>query len=402
MARKILHDPNNVDVLFDGGKRAGKTVLVCYDFLELACQAEYAGIRQLMVRECFNHAKMSLWYQTLLPMVERYFPELFDINRTDFILTNKVTGSQIWIGGLDDKDRTEKIFGQEFARIFLNEATLSSPHSVMKLESILAQKIDGFVNQMIYDCNPRSPAHFLYKKFYLNKKPRQVRLTWTPYDNIINLPKEYIARLEQLSETERRRYLKGEWCAVEGAVYENVFEAHKIQAVKDWARYDYVTGGIDFGYCAHVSIWGIRGRVATCLFGKDIYGSRTASIISFLDQIPWLKKHVVFYCDHENDRILELQDAGYMAQQAHKEVGAGDSTVNDCELWFDVGCEDTFQSMLNLMRKQDGQGNYLDQHEKNADHGADSARYALHSARIENGGTSSHISAQDYPDVRPA
>ena len=35
-----------------------------------------------------------------------------------FSLENK---SEIWIGGLDDKERVEKILGKEYATIFLNE-----------------------------------------------------------------------------------------------------------------------------------------------------------------------------------------------------------------------------------------------------------------------------------------
>jgi hypothetical protein len=33
------------------------------------------------------------------------------------------SGSQIWIGGLDEKERVEKIPGLEFATVFLNEAS---------------------------------------------------------------------------------------------------------------------------------------------------------------------------------------------------------------------------------------------------------------------------------------
>jgi phage terminase large subunit len=226
--RRILHNPDYVDILFDGGKRAGKTVLVCYDTLELCTQIAFSGIRTLMVRECFNHAKMSLWYQTLDPMIREYFPKLFDINKSDYIITCKLTNSQIWLGGLDDKDRTEKIFGQEFARIFNNEAVQSSPQSCQKLESILAQNVPRFTNQMIYDCNPRSPAHFIYQKFYVQHHDRQIRLTWTPLDNAKNLPADYIERLRRLSDTEMRRYLKGEWCQPEGAVYTNIHDEHKM------------------------------------------------------------------------------------------------------------------------------------------------------------------------------
>jgi G:T/U-mismatch repair DNA glycosylase len=31
--------------------------------------------------------------------------------------------AQIWFGGLDDKERTEKILGQEYATLYLNECS---------------------------------------------------------------------------------------------------------------------------------------------------------------------------------------------------------------------------------------------------------------------------------------
>jgi phage terminase large subunit len=396
IGRKILHSPQYTDILFDGGKRCGKTVLICYDFLQLATHMQFAGIRQLMVREKFNHAKMSLWYQTLQPMIRNHFPGMFTTNKTDFIITCKHTGSEIWIGGLDDKDRTEKIFGQEFARIFNNEAVQSSPASCQKLESILAQNVPGFKNQIIYDCNPRSPAHFIYRKFYLNKAPHQIKLTWTPFDNIENLPAGYIDRLNRLSETEKKRYLHGEWCNVEGAVYTNIFEKNKRDCNKDWPPYDYVVGGIDWGYHAAATVWGVKENKACCLYGWSVIGGRTKDLIKKLDSVYWLKDHVVFYCDHEPDRIEELCEAGYMGKKAFKEVSAGDSTVNSYELYFDHETEAVFQSMLNLMREQDKDGNYTDKHVKVNDHEADSSRYSLHSARMEYGGDAEITLPDDY------
>jgi hypothetical protein len=38
-------------------------------------------------------------------------------------VTYNLSKSQIWFGGLDDKERTEKILGQEHATIYLNECS---------------------------------------------------------------------------------------------------------------------------------------------------------------------------------------------------------------------------------------------------------------------------------------
>jgi PBSX family phage terminase large subunit len=357
------------------------------DSLNLCYDPYFHEARQLMARQTFNHAKASLWIQTLMPMIDKYYRGLFEINKSDYIITGKKTGSSIWLGGLEDKERTEKIFGQEYCRAFLNEASQMSMTTKDKVASLLAQNISGFTNQLIMDTNPRSPAHWLYKEWYVRKlRKDQIKLTWTPYDNIINLPDGYIDRLKNLSKTDRIRYLDSRWANIEGAVYENIHDTHKIRASKNWADYDYITGGIDWGYNAHVSIWGIKENMAICLYEIVTIGGRTKQIIDGLNKIPWLKEKVTFYCDHENDRIEELCEAGYDAKKASKEVGAGDSTVNSKDLYFDETCEETFQSMLNLMKMQDNEGNYMDKHLKVNDHGADTARYAVHSARMEHSG----------------
>jgi hypothetical protein len=114
-----------------------------------------------------------------------------------------------------------------------------------------------------------------------------------------------------------------------------------------------------------------------------VVGGRTKDLIDKLNTVSWLKNKVIFYCDHEPDRIQELCEAGYMGKEAHKDVSPGDSTVNSFDLYFDHEADNVFQSMLNLMRIQDKDGNYTDKHEKVNDHEADSARYALHSGKID-------------------
>ena len=60
----------------------------------------------------------------LYPVMEIAFPEVpWKLNKSDWFVTlNPGTDheSEVWFGGLDDKERTEKILGMEFATIFTN------------------------------------------------------------------------------------------------------------------------------------------------------------------------------------------------------------------------------------------------------------------------------------------
>lgn len=107
-------------ILLYGGSRSGKTfIFVRAVFLRAL---KYPNSRHLILRFRFQHAKQSLWYDTIPKMLRLCFPGLkrgsgddCDVkeNKQDWFYQLQ-NGSQIWIGGLDDKDRAEKILGNEY------------------------------------------------------------------------------------------------------------------------------------------------------------------------------------------------------------------------------------------------------------------------------------------------
>jgi hypothetical protein len=83
------------------------------------------------------------------------------------------------IGGLDDAERTEKILGNEYITVFLNEATQLSWETVQMAMTRLAQRCPDAkgrfaVPKLILDCNPRGPGYdsmyaYLYARFRIPK-----------------------------------------------------------------------------------------------------------------------------------------------------------------------------------------------------------------------------------------
>ena len=127
-------------------------------------------------------------------------------------------GSEVWYGGLDEKERTEKILGSEFASIFLNECS-QIPLSSRKLAvTRLAQNI-GLALKMYHDCNPPSRRHWSHVLFVdkidpdrrqrLAQPDNYVSMQINPVHNRVNLPDGYIQELEQLDERKRQRFLLG-------------------------------------------------------------------------------------------------------------------------------------------------------------------------------------------------
>lgn len=214
-------------VLLVGGSRSGKTFVIIRQIFLRALKV--AGSRHLCVRFAFNHAKQSLWYDTIPKVLLLCFPGLkVSFNKSDWFIEFP-NGSQVWVGGLDDKERTEKILGNEYASIFLNEASQISYDSYTLVLTRLAQNTD-LINKIYVDCNPPSTRHWIYQLFIQKQNPVTKEslptglydhMTMNPDDNLDNLPKDYISSvLGTLSHRQQKRFRYGEFVDdVEGALW---------------------------------------------------------------------------------------------------------------------------------------------------------------------------------------
>lgn len=207
-----------------GGSRSGKTFLHVRNVVLRALKAGLS--RHLVLRLRFNHVKSAVIMDTFPKVMQLCFPDVpFTLSRTDWF-AQFPNGSQIWFGGLDDKERTEKILGQEYVTIFLNEASQISNDARETATTRLAQKVhmpDGSLMKprMFYDCNPTNKLHWTYKMFIQKVNPvtkiglpdpqNYVYLKMNPEDNLENLSSEYLKTLESLSAAKQKRFLKGEF-----------------------------------------------------------------------------------------------------------------------------------------------------------------------------------------------
>ena len=218
---------SETNVMLFGGSRSGKTFLLTRATCARAIKAPKS--RHAILRFRFNAVKNSIVMDTFPKVMSLCFPGVkYEINKTDWFATlpNK---SEIWFGGLDDKERTEKILGMEFATIYLNECSQIPYGSVETALTRLAQKADQIIdgkssqlkNKAYYDCNPPSKAHWAYRIFKEQRHPDTkeplVRPTdyasmqINPGDNVENLRDGYLESLQALSARGRKRFLDGEF-----------------------------------------------------------------------------------------------------------------------------------------------------------------------------------------------
>lgn len=208
---------SNTKTLVYGGGRSGKSFLIARLMIVRAAKTKS---RHVCFRQRFNHVKSSLWYDTFPHVLHTCFPNLtVETNKTDYFIQLS-NGSQIWFGGLDDKERTDKILGTEYSTIYFNEVSQITYNSVLTALTRLSENTT-LVKRAIFDCNPPSKNHWSYKLFLMGLDPmsgkkidtsKQGVIQMNPVHNAANLPEEYISEtLEGLSEAARLRFLHGEY-----------------------------------------------------------------------------------------------------------------------------------------------------------------------------------------------
>jgi phage terminase large subunit-like protein len=230
-----------------GGSRSGKTFLLVRNVVMRALKAPKS--RHAVLRFRFNHVKNSVVQDTFPKVMELAFPGVkYRLDRTDWFAEFD-NGSQIWFGGLDDKERTEKILGQEYATIYLNECSQipqgSRDIAVTRLAQKVAQVIEGRESKplkprMYYDCNPPSKAHWSYRLFVEKRDPETkqnlsnpadyAHFQINPQDNAANLSDGYLDTLKALSGRLQKRFLRGEFAdATPNALFtDDAFEKWRV------------------------------------------------------------------------------------------------------------------------------------------------------------------------------
>lgn len=239
-ARRLLHDSQRYTCLA-GGTRSGKTFIIVEAILDRARSAP--GSRHAILRFHANAARASIALDTLPRVMQLCFPgESLKEHRQDafFELAN---GSRIWIGGLDDKDRVEKILGLEYATIFLNEASQIPYSSALVAFTRLAQVVEQrfadehsltktrrLPQKLFVDLNPIGKTHwtnvlFGDKRDPVSRQPLRdpesyARAFLNPTDNAENLSPDFLRSLEALPEKQRKRFYEGVYVdEIDGALW---------------------------------------------------------------------------------------------------------------------------------------------------------------------------------------
>jgi len=370
-------------VLLDGGARSGKSWIIAIHMINIAL--EFPNTRQLVARFRFNTAKKTIWMQTFLPLVRMILPGSTDWYHVADGYIEFKNGSEIWLGGFDDKQRTEKILGSEYNNIYLNEVSeLSYLIPEMALPR-LAIKTPGLVNKAFFDCNPPSPLHWIHKLFYDEVDPRTGepvkrpelygKLKLNPIDNIDNLPDNYIEdTLDILPPRARARFRDGQYVKAEGVIYEGFDEKCLID--RDAIPVcEFYTVGLDFGLNMAAVLVGWAGDHVYVLADHGAYND-TASAFNkdIREDRCWDEYNYIAYCDPSGgERIQEITNGDKANNSVEPGIDYINTKIERGEFHVARGCNGVLMEINDYIRDE------KERIVKTNDHYMDAMRYGIFS-----------------------
>jgi PBSX family phage terminase large subunit len=322
-------------ILLFGGSRSGKTTVLVMAVIYRALR--FAGSRHLICRLRAKDARSSVLLETLLPALGNTIGTNGYTYRAHENMVTLFNGSEIWIGGLGDREQADKILGHEYNTIYFNEISQLSYAAVTTAYSRLAMNIPGCRNLFLYDCNPGSPLHwaykiFIHKKTFLTGEPLAkpelyASMLVNPEDNRNHLPADYISDiLDALPEKQRARFRDGAWVKAEGAIYDKFDETMIVKPDELPEYFDRYAAGQDFG----LNITNVKiGMSNNCIYVLADYGSYNMTTKSFngeLEARGWFE-HEGFpvFCDPAGgERIQEITGG----VKANNSVEAGIDYIN--------------------------------------------------------------------------
>lgn len=218
------------NIMLFGGSRSGKTFLLCCVLVIRALRSP--GSRHAIIRRYANTVRSAIGADTLPKVLATRFGNAleYEYNKSEGVITF-ANSSQIWLTGLDDNARADKILGKEFVTIYFNECSELDYSSVQTALTRLAQHSPPLKPKALFDCNPPGKKHWTYRVFIekldpadtlpLHDPDNYAAMRINPLDNAGNLPEGYIENtLAGLPRRQRERFLEGKFLdEVEGALW---------------------------------------------------------------------------------------------------------------------------------------------------------------------------------------
>ncbi|MEU6635717.1 PBSX family phage terminase large subunit [Streptomyces rochei] len=226
-------------VLYSGAVRSGKTISSLLRFLIDVAQAPRTG-EIVVVAKTGQTAHRNLF--TVLMNPDLFGSLAQQVQYTPGAPTAKVLGRTVHVIGANDERAESKLRGMTCCLIMVDEATLI-PETFWNM-ALSRLSVPGA--KLLATTNPDSPSHWLRANFIENDRIDMRLFEFTLDDNPALDPAYVEAIRAEYVGIWYRRFILGEWCAAEGAVFDMFDRArHVADILPPITRW--LSLGIDYG-----------------------------------------------------------------------------------------------------------------------------------------------------------
>lgn len=338
------------EVLLDGPAGTGKT-LACLWKMHLAC-LKYPGLQTLMVRKTLTSltgsAMVAFQNDVLGSRLDAFGVRPFGGSKIKPAGFKYPNGSEIAVGGMD---KPEKIKSTEYDLIYINEATELTVADWETLISRRHRSPNMPYTQLIADCNPDAPSHWLYQRVQRGETMAikcHHQDNPTLYDHRAGgwteVGVDYMDGLRALTGVRRQRLYEGLWTAAEGLVFDNwdptvhllsddqMADMHIMHGKHiNKAMVRRVIAGVDWGFTnpGSITLWAIDGDGRMFAVYQLYQTGRT--IDWWIEQGKRLQLQFgvsKWICDPaEPGFISQFNSAGLYAEGGNNDINAGINEV---------------------------------------------------------------------------
>lgn len=386
-----LNDTTRTQIFF-GGSSSGKSFFLA----QRVVMDVLKGHNYLIVRNVANTIKRSVYNQIVKTIIDFNLSEVFQMSKSEMVITCKRNNRQILFGGLDDPEKLKSITPIDgvITDIWIEEATETAREAYKQLTKRLRGATpDGIGKRIIFSFNPILQTHWIYQEFFWNwddsknlYKSDDLLILKTTYKDNKFLADEDIYALEHETDPYFYNvYTLGNW----GVLGKVIFKNWRTEDLSDVIpSFDNIYNGIDFGVTdpnAFIRVHVNEGQKQIFVFNE--YKKSNTLIDELAEELNnRISKDEFIVGDPQGAQaILELNNRGITVIPAKKgpnSINDGISWLKEYEIIIDIHCQEFKNEIQSYHWQEDKLGNALPKPVDKDNHLIDALRYATELCRL--------------------
>lgn len=386
-----LNDTTRTQIFF-GGSSSGKSFFLA----QRVVMDVLKGHNYLIVRNVANTIKRSVYNQIVKTIIDFNLSEVFQMSKSEMVITCKRNNRQILFGGLDDPEKLKSITPIDgvITDIWIEEATETAREAYKQLTKRLRGATpDGIGKRIVFSFNPILQTHWIYQEFFWNwddsknlYKSDDLLILKTTYKDNKFLTDEDIYALEHETDPYFYNvYTLGNW----GVLGKVIFKNWRTEDLSDVIpSFDNIYNGIDFGVTdpnAFIRVHVNEGQKQIFVFNE--YKKSNTLIDELAEELNnRISKDEFIVGDPQGAQaILELNNRGITVIPAKKgpnSINDGISWLKEYEIIIDIHCQEFKNEIQSYHWQEDKLGNALPKPVDKDNHLIDALRYATELCRL--------------------